>query len=194
MEKIQITRGYLPGAIGKIVELHGTYYSSNWSSGLFFEAKVAREMAGFLERYDDNRDGFWIASADGRIERSIAVDGIKAAGEGAHLRWFIVSDRLRQKGVGNRLFSTAVDFCRRKHTAGHISGRHCQVEAVKVKRRATRAGNSPLVRRTRAAARKRTLGRETFGSGRHAADGARRETGCRQCCGPRESVAPGQGI
>jgi len=114
MEEIQITRGYLPGAIGRIVELHGTYYSSNWSFGLFFEAKVAREMAEFLERYDDDRDGFWIASADGRIEGSIAVDGIKAAGEGAHLRWFIVSERLRQKGVGNRLFSAAVEFCRRK--------------------------------------------------------------------------------
>jgi len=114
MKGIEITRGYMPGAIGRIVGLHGEYYGSNWGFGLFFEAKVAREMAAFLERYDDGRDGFWVAVADGSIEGSIAVDGITADAEGAHFHWFIVSERFRGHGVGNRLFSTAVEFCRRK--------------------------------------------------------------------------------
>ena len=43
-----IFTGYLPGAIGRIVELHANYYSLNWGFGLFFEARVAKEMSEFL--------------------------------------------------------------------------------------------------------------------------------------------------
>jgi GNAT superfamily N-acetyltransferase len=32
--------------------------------------------------------------------------------EGAHLRWFIVSDSLRGNGVGSKLITIALDFCR----------------------------------------------------------------------------------
>jgi hypothetical protein len=35
--------GYIPGAIGRIVELHGRYYHEHWGFDLFFESKVATE-------------------------------------------------------------------------------------------------------------------------------------------------------
>lgn len=114
MAEVTITRGYVPGAIGRVAELHGTYYHEQWGFGLFFEAKVASELSEFLKRYDDSRDGFWIASVDGCIEGSITIDGIHAESEGAHLRWYIVSDALRGKGAGNQLIYEAVDFCRDK--------------------------------------------------------------------------------
>ena len=41
MKEEVIHKGYVPGAIGKVVELHGTYYAQHWGFGLFFEAKVA---------------------------------------------------------------------------------------------------------------------------------------------------------
>ena len=44
----------------------------------------------------------------------MTIDGHHAKDEGAHLRWFIVSDVLRGRGVGNRLITTAIDFCRGK--------------------------------------------------------------------------------
>ena len=110
--RIKIEAGYTPGAIGRIAELHGTYYHDHWGFGLFFEAKVAMDLAEFLKRYDKGQDGFWTLWLDGRIEGSIAVDGLHADGEGAHLRWFIVSDLLRGKGAGNQLIEKAVDFCR----------------------------------------------------------------------------------
>ena len=31
--------------------------------------------------------------------------------EGAHLRWFIISDAIRGQGVGKRLIDAAIDFC-----------------------------------------------------------------------------------
>jgi GNAT superfamily N-acetyltransferase len=114
MSKIKITSGYIPGSIGRVVELHGTYYHTHWEFGPFFESKVAAEMAEFIGRYDINQDGFWTASLEGHIEGSIIIDGIHAKDEGAHLRWFIVSDRLRGKGAGNLLIQKAIDFCRNK--------------------------------------------------------------------------------
>ena len=47
MDTIELISGYLPGAIGRITELHGTYYAKNWDLGLYFEAKVATELAAF---------------------------------------------------------------------------------------------------------------------------------------------------
>jgi len=112
MRDIEVRSGYRPGAIGRVVELHATYYHAHWGFGAFFEAKVASEMADFFGRYDSGRDGFWTASLSGRIEGAITIDGIHSAGEGAHLRWFIMSDALRGQGVGNRLIRAAIDFCR----------------------------------------------------------------------------------
>ena len=102
----------MPGAIGRITELHGTYYQQHAGFGLYFESKVACELSEFLCRYDSTRDGIWLALSDGRIEGSIVVDGTEADAEGAHLRWFIVSDSLRGNGIGNKLTTTALDFCR----------------------------------------------------------------------------------
>jgi GNAT superfamily N-acetyltransferase len=107
-------RGYISGSIGRVAELHGTYYHDHWGFGPFFEAKVAVELSEFIGRYDDERDGFWIATLNGRVEGSITIDGIHVEDEGAHLRWFIMSDALRGRGVGRRLIDAAIDFCRNK--------------------------------------------------------------------------------
>ena len=121
MPDIQVLRGYIPGSIGRVAELHGTYYHQHWGFGLFFEAKVATELAAFLGRYDEQRDGFWIAVLEGGIEGSISIDGAHAETEGAHLRWFIISDGLRGKGVGNQLMNTAMEFCRsRGYKRGYL--------------------------------------------------------------------------
>lgn len=107
--------GYVPGAIGRIVELHASYYHRDWGFGLFFETRVAKEMAEFLSRFDETRDGFWIVSLKNRIEGGIAIDGIKATTDGAHLRWFILSPEVRGRGLGNKLMEEAVSFCRKKN-------------------------------------------------------------------------------
>jgi len=102
----------VPGAIGRITELHGTYYQQHADFGLYFESKVACELSEFLRRYDSTSDGIWLALSHGRIEGSIVIDGVEADTKGAHLRWFIVSDSLRGNGVGSKLITIALDFCR----------------------------------------------------------------------------------
>lgn len=112
MRDFEIVEGYVPGSLGRVASLHGSYYHEHWGFGLFFEAKVATELAAFLEDYVTGRDGFWTITADGEVEAAVAIDGSRAADEGAHLRWFIVSDRLRGQGAGGALLHTAVEFCR----------------------------------------------------------------------------------
>lgn len=104
--------GYIPGAIGKVTELHARYYSEHWGFGLYFESKVATELSEFLNRFHEGRDGFWVATSGGQIVGSIAIDGIEAGGSGARLRWFIVAQEFHGLGIGRRLMREAIDFCR----------------------------------------------------------------------------------
>ncbi len=104
--------GYVPGAIGRVTALHALYYHKNWGFGLYFEAKVAREVGEFLSRFDETADGFWTVCSKNVVEGSISIDAINAADEGAHLRWFILSPELQGRGYGNRLMERAVSFCR----------------------------------------------------------------------------------
>jgi GNAT superfamily N-acetyltransferase len=115
MDRLTITSGYIPGCIGRIAELHGSYYARHWNFGLYFEAKVATGLSEFLQRLDRSRDGFWTATVQDRIEGSIAIDGVNATGEGAHLRWFIIAEQLQGRGAGSLLIDKALHFCQRKH-------------------------------------------------------------------------------
>jgi GNAT superfamily N-acetyltransferase len=114
MADVKVAKGYIPGSIGRVAELHGIYYHKHWGFGLSFEAKVAAELIEFLGRYDERHDGFWTAAVDGRVEGSITIDGLHAEGEGAHLRWFIVSDGFRRSGIGHGLIDVAIDFSRKR--------------------------------------------------------------------------------
>jgi N-acetylglutamate synthase-like GNAT family acetyltransferase len=45
------------------------------------------------------------------IEGSISIDGTSELKNTAHLRWFIISDKLKGTGAGNYLMKKAVCFC-----------------------------------------------------------------------------------
>ena len=113
MSQVEI-KGYIPGAIGRIAELHAIYYSREWGFGKFFEAKVAIELSEFVNRLDEGQDALWTVCLENRVEGAIVIDGIKAKTDGAHLRWYILSPRLTGQGLGNRLLTEALNFCRAK--------------------------------------------------------------------------------
>ncbi len=103
--------GPLPGCIGRIAELHGRFYAVQAGFGVEFEAMVATQLSAFCVRFDPNRDGLWLAMEGDEVLGSVAIDGIGAAEKGAHLRWFIVAERLRGSGAGRRLLAAALAFC-----------------------------------------------------------------------------------
>lgn len=105
--------GYQAGCIGRVVEMHATYYARTAGFGAPFEAKVAAELAEFCVRYKPERDGLWLAHDDENlIHGSIVIDGSHYLESGAHLRWFITSDESRGKGVGALLLQAALNFCK----------------------------------------------------------------------------------
>ncbi|MGD1970631.1 MAG: GNAT family N-acetyltransferase [Desulfobacterales bacterium] len=106
--------GYYPGVVGKITELHAVYYHEHWGFDVSFETQVGRELSIFVSEFDEKRDGLWVTTVDGRFAGAVAIDGQHALAEGARLRWFIVDPDFQEAGLGNRLISRAVQFCKDK--------------------------------------------------------------------------------
>ena len=102
--------GYSPGDLGRVVELHGTYYQRHWNLGRQFEALVARGLADFLLAFDARHDGFWVARSGDSIAGSVSLVGPRE-GEPARLRWFVVDESRQGQGIGQRLLDRAMQFC-----------------------------------------------------------------------------------
>lgn len=110
---VVIAEGWRPGVVGAIVALHAVYYARAWGFGPFFEAKVARELAEFLDRYDGDHDRLFVAVQDEHIVGSLVIDGGKAiGGKDAHLRWFILDQAWHGAGIGARLMESGMAFLR----------------------------------------------------------------------------------
>lgn len=110
-DEIEIVAGYRPGMIGRISEMHASYYSRHYDFGYFFESKVAAGLAEFSGRLDAPSNRIWLAIQHGRIVGSVAIDGEDLGNNEAHLRWFILDDECRGAGVGRRLMHEAMRFC-----------------------------------------------------------------------------------
>ena len=110
MQDIRI-RGYYPGVVGKITELHAVYYYENWGFDMTFETQVGKELSEFVRQFDEKRDGLWVAAKKGEFAGAVAIDGMHAFDEGARLRWFIVAPQFQKAGIGKNLILQAVDFC-----------------------------------------------------------------------------------
>ena len=98
--------------MGKITEIHATYYYEHWGFDVSFETQVGRELSEFIKDFEENRDGFWVARINGEFAGAIAIDGSKPDEKGARLRWFIVPRNFQGRGIGGRLIKCAVDFCK----------------------------------------------------------------------------------
>lgn len=103
----------MPGVLGRVTEQHALYYHRYWGFDLFFETKVAAEIAAFLRCSDPVVNGFWVALMDNRIVGAIAIDGQEADTRGARLRWLIVAQEYQGRGLGKLLIREAVEFCKR---------------------------------------------------------------------------------
>lgn len=111
---VEIRRGYEPGLVGRVAELHGRYYAVAWGSGAPFEILMGREFCDFIERYDPATDLVLSARVDGNLAGSISILG-RAGGPGeAQLRFFIVDPACHGRGAGKALLEQALDWCRER--------------------------------------------------------------------------------
>lgn len=113
----KIHEGYVPGALGRIIELHETYYDEYWDLDYEFSREVAVELAEFLGRYDEAANRLWLVmddpDSDGEqdIQGALVVDGQQTSDEGARIRWVILSPELHGQGLGRELMDRAMAFC-----------------------------------------------------------------------------------
>jgi GNAT superfamily N-acetyltransferase/DNA-binding MarR family transcriptional regulator len=107
---IVIKSGYRPGLVGRITEMHATYYAREYNFGQFFESQVASGLAEFVARLDEPGNAIWAAIQDDRIVGSVALEAPTSTPRKAHLRWFILDDGCRGQGVGRQLLQKALAF------------------------------------------------------------------------------------
>lgn len=115
----EIQTGYVPGALGRIIELHETYYSEYWDLDYEFSREVAVELAEFLGRYDDADNRLWLvltdpdAAGEQEIMGALVIDGGHNDEDeaGARLRWVVLAPALHGQGLGRELMNRAMAYC-----------------------------------------------------------------------------------
>lgn len=111
LNAITINTGYRPGVVGRVTEMHATFYANASHFEQFFESKVAVGMAEFVSRLNNPRNHLWMALQNDTIMGSIAIDGEDLGDNNAHLRWFIMDKKCQGQGIGRQLLHEAVTFC-----------------------------------------------------------------------------------
>jgi GNAT superfamily N-acetyltransferase len=107
-----IRTGLKPGDLGYITYLHGKIYAEEYGFDTIFEPYVARPLSEFSLAEDKSRQRIWIIEFEDKIVGSIAI--VDAGNNEAQLRWLLLTAETRGKGLGKRLITEALDFCREK--------------------------------------------------------------------------------
>ena len=111
-EKINIRCELKPGDIGYLIYMHGWIYAKECGYNHVFEGYVCKTFYEFFESYNSEKDRIWFAEVDGKIIGAVAIIGRTA--KKAQLRWFILHPEFRGKGIGNKLLSEALNYCKEK--------------------------------------------------------------------------------
>ncbi|KAM7190646.1 hypothetical protein V8F20_009663 [Naviculisporaceae sp. PSN 640] len=121
---VRIVSGYIPGLLGRTLEMHATYYWDLVQWGKEFESDLGMGIADLIKRLDRPMNQAWSVvrttppqspgkPGQERIEGVIYVDGECSGEDGvAKIRAFILDDSLRGMGFGKRLVTEAMKFVR----------------------------------------------------------------------------------
>ncbi|MCV2487651.1 bifunctional helix-turn-helix transcriptional regulator/GNAT family N-acetyltransferase [Flavobacterium sp. SH_e] len=111
-EDITYRHNITPGDIGYIIYLHGFIYGNESNFSNDFEKYVIKTFYDFLEKYSPEKDRIWMAEYNNKIVGCVAI--VHQPNEEAQLRWFLLDPAFRGLGIGKKLLTDAVDFCREK--------------------------------------------------------------------------------
>jgi N-acetylglutamate synthase-like GNAT family acetyltransferase len=107
LDQINIRTTLQPGDIGYIAHLHGKLYKKEYDYGVAFEAYVAQGLAEFYQQYDQTKDCVWICEHNNLI---VGFMLLMHRSEAAQLRYFILEERYRGIGLGNKLMKLYMEF------------------------------------------------------------------------------------
>ena len=101
-------RSFQPGDISYMACLHARVYVKEYGLDPIFEKST---LPGLLDFLESKRAGnIWVAESGNRIVGFIGIIGRDS--ETAQLRWFLVDPEFRGMGLGRRLMTLAMDYCR----------------------------------------------------------------------------------
>lgn len=98
------------GDLGYIAYRHAVLYQEEYGLKPVFEQYVMDGLLAFQKSQSEGE--IWIAESGGRIAGFIGV--VASDSDTAQLRWFLIEPEFRGLGLGRRLMTTAMDFCREK--------------------------------------------------------------------------------
>ncbi|HEY1192944.1 bifunctional helix-turn-helix transcriptional regulator/GNAT family N-acetyltransferase [Flavobacterium sp.] len=111
-EDIKYRHEITPGDIGYIIHLHGALYGKEYNFSTDFEKYVIKTFYTFLENYSPENDRVWMAEYHNKIVGCVAI--VHQPNEEAQLRWFLLDPAFRGLGIGKKLLTDAVNFCKEK--------------------------------------------------------------------------------
>ncbi|WP_294962342.1 bifunctional helix-turn-helix transcriptional regulator/GNAT family N-acetyltransferase [uncultured Flavobacterium sp.] len=111
-EDITYRHEIMPGDVGYIIHLHGAIYGKEYHFSTDFERYVIKTFYDFLEKYSPENDRIWMAEYNNKIVGCVAI--VHQSNEEAQLRWFLLDPAFRGLGIGKRLLTDAVEFCKAK--------------------------------------------------------------------------------
>jgi len=106
---MQIRHELRPGDVDEIIRMHGAIYAREHGFDDTFEAYGAGPLAEFALQAGV-RDRIWIAENGDRLVGCIAI--VESSQSDAQLRWFLIDPAARGRGLGRRLLTEAVEFCK----------------------------------------------------------------------------------
>ncbi|KAM5344216.1 hypothetical protein ACJ41O_012753 [Fusarium nematophilum] len=126
---VRIEPGYRPGFLARCLEMHIAFYHPSVAWGLAFETSLAKDFADLIQRLDGNprnqvfaavqtstTEGDKLSSSfTQQIVGTLLIDS-ESVGKPvtAHIRGFIVDERVRGLGIGKKLLAAAMEFIENK--------------------------------------------------------------------------------
>ncbi len=110
-DEYMISDEFLPGDIGKLIEIQSRYYFEEFGYGLEFEAYISKLFSDYIYRKND-REGLWKLTLHNEMIGSVAL--FMEDDETARMRLLFVHPGLRENGMGTTLVDLAIDFARKK--------------------------------------------------------------------------------
>lgn len=105
---------YPPGLVGTITALFGRCIAASHGVDWTLDVMIAEAQCEFFRRFDSARDRVWVAVESGIVRGAITIEGPRpeTGRESARLRFFILDEAVRGLGLGRRMVTEAMQFCR----------------------------------------------------------------------------------
>lgn len=107
---------YPPGLIGTVSSLFGRTIAGSHGVDWTLDAMIAEQQCEFFRRFDGRLDRVWAAMHGKSPMGGLTIEGPRTdeTPRSARLRFFILDDSLRGRGLGRRMLAEAMQFCREK--------------------------------------------------------------------------------